>query len=447
MKKALVLTALITGICGFAQEHFSGIGTSQRVGILNGNINPAEFALLDSAVEVNIFGTSVNVSNNKIGFSDLTGSNIEDLIFRGNEPVNMRFDVEVAGPGVAFKIQKWGFAVTSKAHGKLNLIDIDVNLGDAIANNGLNALLNTTTLDGNYNQRLMATTFGELGLSAARTLWDTDKYLLTGGATLKLLFPGSFANFGVDQFQGTINTVAGNSFLTNTNAAVNIAYSGNLGSSFSDFDSYRKSIFGGLNGMAFDFGGNFIIKDDQGGFKLKTGLSIRNLGSMTFSDSNNSTTNYSLVITGNQSLDLNQFQDVDSLQEVEQILLDSGYLTAIRSNRDFKVRLPGVINAYADLKLIPTFYISLFVQQKLTNDSNNDQVTAQNLISLTPRFSLKNFELFTPLSQNEISGFNAGFGLRAWGFYLGSGSLFTAVINDSKQADVFFGYRLGIGKN
>lgn len=447
MKKTLVLTALITSICGFAQEHFSGIGTSQRVGILNGNINPAEFALLDSTVEVNIFGTSVNVSNNKIGFSDLTGSNIEDLIFRGNEPVNMRFDVEVAGPGVAFKIQKWGFAVTSKAYGKLNLIDIDVNLGDAIANNGLNALLNTTTLDGNYNQRLMATTFGELGLSAARTLWDTDKYLLTGGATLKLLFPGSFANFGVDQFQGTINTVAGNSFLTNTNAAVNIAYSGNLGSSFSDFDSYRKSIFGGLNGMAFDFGGNFIIKDDQGGFKLKTGLSIRNLGSMTFSDSNNSTTNYSLAITGNQSLDLNLFQDVDSLQEVEQILLDSGYLTAIRSNRDFKVRLPGVINAYADLKLIPTLYVSLFVQQKLTNDSNNDQVTAQNLISLTPRFSLKNFELFTPLSQNEISGFNAGFGLRAWGFYLGSGSLFTAVINDSKQADVFFGYRLGIGKN
>jgi hypothetical protein len=447
MKKALVLIILITTFGGVAQEHFSGIGTSQRVGILNGNINPAEFALLDSAVEVNFFGTSVNVSNNKIGFSDLTGSNIEELIFRGNEPVNMRFDIEVAGPGVAFKIQKWGFAVTSKAHGTLNLIDVDVNLGDAIANNGLNALLNTTTLDGNDNQRLMATTFGELGLSAARTLWDTDKYLLTGGATLKLLFPGSFANFGVDQFQGTINTAAGNSFLTNTNAAVNIAYSGNLGSSFSDFDSYRNSIFGGLKGMAFDFGGNFIIKDDQGGFKLKTGLSIRNLGSMTFSDANNSTTNYAFAITGNQSLDLNQFQDVDSLQEVEQILLDSGYLTAIRSNRDFKVRLPGVINAYADLKIIPTLYLSLFVQQKLTNDSNNDQVTAQNLISLTPRFSLKNFELFAPISQNEISGFNAGFGLRAWGFYMGSGSLLTAVINDSKQADVFFGYRLGIGKN
>ncbi|MFN3757107.1 MAG: hypothetical protein ACK4RM_09135, partial [Flavobacterium sp.] len=114
---------------------------------------------------------------------------------------------------------------------------------------------------------------------------------------------------------------------------------------------------------------------------------------------------------------------------------------------DFKVKLPGVINAYADLKLISTLYVSMFVQQKLTNDSNDDQVTAQNLISLTPRFSLKNFEVFSPLSQNEISGFNAGLGMRAWGFYLGSGSIFTALINDSKQADIFFGYRLGIGKS
>jgi hypothetical protein len=447
MKKIILFFAFSLCTSTMAQEHFSGIGTSQRVGILNGNINPAEFANLNSNVEVNVFGTSINVSNNKIGFKDLSGSNIENLIFRGSEPVNMRFDIEIAGPGVAFKIQKWGFAVTSKAYGKLNLIDIDVNLGDAIANNGLNSLLNTTTLEGNYNQRLMATTYGELGFSMARSLWETEKFHLSGGATFKLLLPGSYANFGADQFQGTVNTVSGNSFLTNTQANVNIAYSGNLGNSFSDFDSYRKSIFGNMNGFAMDFGGTFSIKNDKDGYKLKTGLSIRNLGSMTFRDANNSSSNYSLAITGNQSLDLNQFQDVDSLQEVEQILLDSGYLTAISGRGDFKVNLPGVINAYADLKLIPTLYVSLFIQQKLSNDSNNNQVTAQNLLAVTPRFSLKNFELFSPLSQNEISGFNAGFGMRAWGFFLGSGSVFTALINDSKQADIFFGYRLGIGKS
>jgi hypothetical protein len=89
----------------------------------------------------------------------------------------------------------------------------------------------------------------------------------------------------------------------------------------------------------------------------------------------------------------------------------------------------------------------VFLQQKLTDDSKNDQITAQNVVTLTPRFSLNNFEIFTPLSQTEIAGFNAGIGFRVYGFFIGSGSAFTALINDSKQADFYIGYRLGLGKS
>ncbi|MCB0443118.1 MAG: hypothetical protein KDC50_03630, partial [Flavobacterium sp.] len=299
MKKLIVPAFILFSICSFAQEHFSGIGTSKRIGILNANFNPAELANLTSRMEVNLFATSINVSNNKIGFSDLNSDeDIEDLIFRGNEPVNLRFDVEVAGPGFAFKHQKWGFAITSKVYGKLNLVDVDANIGDAIANNGLNSLVNFTTLNGNYNQRLVGTTYGEIGLSTARSLWETDKYKLNGGATFKLLFPGSYANFGADQFNGTVNYIGGNAFLTNANASLNIAYSGNLGSSFSDFESYSDSVFGSLNGFAVDFGGTFTIKDENNGYKFNSGISVRNIGGMTFKDENNSSTNYNLVIQG-----------------------------------------------------------------------------------------------------------------------------------------------------
>lgn len=448
MKKLIVLSMTMGCIGLYAQEHFSGIGTSKRIGILNGNINPAEFANLSTPIEVNVFAASINVSNNKIGFSDLTDDeDIEELIFTGNEAVNMRFDVEIAGPGVAFRKNKWGFAVTSKAYGKMNLVDIDVNIGDAIANDGLNSILNSTTLNGNYNQRLIGTTYGEIGFSAARSLWETDKYKLNGGVTLKLLFPGSYANFGADQFEGTITTVAGDSFLSNANANLNIAYSGNLGSSFSDFDSYSKSVFGALNGFGLDFGATFLIKDDTNGYKFNSGISVRNIGKMTFKDDNNSSTNYILSIQGNESLNLSQFEDVDSLQEVEQILVDSGFLTSTSTSNDFKVKLPAVLNAYADLRVVPSLYVSLFLQQKLTDDANNDQITAQNILTVTPRFSLKHFEVYSPLSQNEISGFNAGLGFRVYGFFIGSGSVITALINDSKQADFYLGFRFGIGKS
>jgi hypothetical protein len=448
MKKLIVPFFILSCVCTFAQEHFSGIGTSKRIGILNANFNPAELANLNSKMEVNLFATSINISNNKIGVSDITGDeDFEDLIFKGDEPVNLRFDVEIAGPGFAFKYKKMGFAITSKAYGKLNLVDIDANIGDAIANTGLNSLVNSTTLNGNYNQRLVGTTYGELGFSAARSLWETDKYKLNGGATFKLLFPGSYANFGADQFQGTITNVGGDSFLTNANASVNVAYSGSLGSSFSDFDGYSDSVFGSLNGFAVDFGGTFTIKDEKNGYKLNSGISVRNIGGMTFKDENNSSTNYNLVIQGNQSLNLSQFENVDSLQEVEQILVDSGFLTSTSSSEDFKVKLPTVLNAYADMQVIPTLYVSLFLQQKLTDDAKNDQITAQNVVTLTPRFSLKHFEVFVPLSQTEIAGFNAGIGFRVYGFFIGSGSAFTALINDSKQADFYFGYRFGLGKS
>jgi hypothetical protein len=448
MKNLIVPVFILLSLYSFGQEHFSGIGTSKRIGILNANFNPAELANLSSKMEVNLFATSINVSNNKIGFSDLNSDeDIEDLIFKGDEPVNLRFDVEVAGPGFAFRYKKWGFALTSKAYGKLNLVDVDANIGDAIANNGLNSLVNFTSLNGNYNQRLVGTTYGEIGLSAARSLWETDKYKVNGGATFKLLFPGSYANFGADQFEGTVNYVGGNSFLTNANASLNIAYSGNLGSSFSDFDSYTDSVFGGLNGFAVDFGGTFTIKDEKNGYKFNSGISVRNIGAMTFKDENNSTTNYDLTIQGAESLDLSQFENVDSLQEVEQILVDSGFLTSTSSSQDFKVKLPTVLNAYADLQVVTTLYVSVFLQQKLNDDGQNDQITAQNVLTLTPRFALKNFEVFAPLSQTEISGFNAGIGFRVYGFFVGSGSAVTALLNDSKQADFYIGYRLGLGKS
>jgi hypothetical protein len=447
MKKIIFLLLTVLSYNTFAQEHFSGIGTSKRISLLNGTFNPAELANLSSKVDVQLFATSFIVTNNKIGFSDLTSdADFDNLLFVGDDPVNMRFDAEILGPGVAFKIKKWGFGVASKVYAKFNLVDIDVNIGDAIVNSDLNSLLNTTILDENNNQRIIGTSYGELAFSVARNVWETEKYKFNSGATIKLLFPGSYANFGIEQFNGTITSVNGNSFLSDASANVNISYSGNLANDYTNFDDYSNSIFGGLKGMAADFGASFTIKDSLDGYKFNTGISVRNIGRMTFSNSNNSNSNYTLSIPANESLNLNQFENVNSIRDIEQILLDSEYLSSTSENRDFKVKLPTVINLYADIKIIPTFYASVFLQQKLNDDGKNDQITAQNLITLTPRFSLRHFEVFTPISQTEIAGFNTGFGLRAYGFFIGSGSIVTALLNDSKQADFYFGYRLGLGK-
>ncbi|HEX9979075.1 MAG TPA: hypothetical protein VGB50_00760 [Flavobacterium sp.] len=447
MKRLILSICLVIAATSTAQQHFAGISTSSRTSLINGSMNPAELTNITTTYEINVLSPSVNASSNKVGFSDLvSGNELEEKIFEGSDAANLSIDAEILGPGVAYKWESWTFALSTKANAKLYLVDIDVNIGDAIANAGINSIAGSTTISNNFNQRVNGTTWGEVGLSAARDIFDNEQHKISGGVSFKLLFPGSYANFGADRFTGTVNNVLGNGTLTDTQANLNIAYSGNLGNDFTDFNDYAKSLYGKLNGLAVDLGVNYRLKDMSGtGYRVNAGLSVRNIGGMTFRSSNNSSTNYVLSIQGTEALDLNQFENVESLEEVEDILLASGYLNRTNNRAsDFKVKLPTIFTGYADVRIIPDLFATIYTQQRLSKNDDNNQIATENVTSLTPRYLLSNVEFMLPLSINEISGFAAGVGFRAYGFFLGSSSILSALISDSKQADIFLGYSFGI---
>ena len=442
MKKFIFSLFLIYGTISFSQNQFSGISTSSRVGILNASINPAELTNLSKKFEVNIFGISVNASNDQVSIGDINSDiNFEDILFKGNSPVNARIDAEIMGPGFAMKWKKWGFAIISKGYAKFDMVDIDPALGNAIINNDIP--LNVTLLNNNSNQRLSGTTYGEIGLSVARTLFENEKHKFSGGVTFKLLFPASYSNFGLSELKGNITKVGGDSYLTtDAPASLSIAYSGNLANSFTDSENYTKSIFGGLHGFAGDLGVNYQLKTDNK-YKLNAGFSIRNIGTMTYKDENNYNTNYVFSTQDPGPLNLSLIADIDNLADLEQILKNGGYLVENPKKRKFDVKLPTSINAYVDYNIIPKFYISAFLQQKVNKDESNEQITTPNLVSITPRVNLGFFETYIPVTFHEISGTNVGFGFRLGGFYLGSSSLVSALISDSKQGDIYTGFRWG----
>lgn len=445
MKKTLLLTLLVSIVC-YSQDHFSGITTSKRVGVLNIGLNPSELANINNRFEIQLFSTSINASNNKIGFNDIiNGNNLENILFKGSDPVSFNVDSEIVGPGFAFKILNWGFAITSKGYVKGNITDVDPNLGSALTNGILSSVNNGTALiSSNSNQRMNATTWGEIGFSAAHKIFENKINKLNAGITFKLLFPGSYANLGLDNFQGRITNNLGNLVLTNATANLNIAYSGNLGNDFTNSSDYTSSIFGNLQGVATDIGIDYQLLGTNNNYKLKIGASIKNIGSMTFKSASNYTTNYTLSIQGNQSLNLDQFQNSNGITEIETILLNSGYLTKNSQSRDFNVKLPTTFNLYTDIKIASKFNITLFTQQKINSNGNNDQIMSQNIISITPRVSLGIFEAYLPLAKNEISGTTGGIGFRLGGFFLGSNSILTAITSDTKQADFYTGFRFGI---
>jgi len=446
MKNTLLFTFGLLSAGVFAQEHFSGINTSRRTGLLNAAINPAELTNLKNDHEVNIFNFSANIANNKLTFGDLTGSDedFEEMLFAGSEPVNMRADVEILGPAFGFKLEKWAFAISSGAKIKADVIDVNPALGRALTN-GVTSVAEVDDIIANYNQKTSATTWGEIGLSVARDLYNTEIHKVSAGATFKLLFPGSYANIGAGNFRGTVENNLGDVNLTDASGMVNVAYSGSLANDFTDSGNFTDFFAGGLNGSAVDIGVNYQWKDvDDTGYKLNAGLAVRNLGSMTFKDDNNVSRNYSLEVGPGESLDLNQFEDVDSLTELEDILLDNPeFFTASNAQSDFKVKLPTMISAYADVKLHSKWFASAYIQQKMNEDSDNQQISMQNIVTITPRYSGNFFEAYTPLSHNEISGFTAGVGFRLGGFFIGSGSLLSAAFTDTDQADAYFGFRFG----
>ncbi len=445
MKKIILTFSILLSISTIAQDRFSGISTSSQVGILNGVNNPAEFANLAKNFEINGIGINVGLANNTVSISDLSSDiDLVDIIFSGNEPVNLRIEASVLGPSFAMKWKEWGFGITTKANTKADLVDFDPTFGRAIVNDYVPDIINNVNVD--ENQRFYGIAWGEIGLSVARTVYENEKHKVSAGATFNLLFPGTYSNFGIDNLSGKIvNSDSGTYLVTNQPSNLNISYSGNLGNEFTDANDFTSSVFGGLNGVSADIGLNYQLKDETipNKYKIKVGLSVRNIGSMTFKDDNNYATNYNLDIPVNNPLNLELFTDSNNLGEVEDILRDNGYLVGQpQDKRNFKVAMPTLFTMYADFRVLSKLYLTGYWQQSMKNNNGNEQITALNVFSVTPRVLLGSFEAFVPFTTNNVSDLSVGFGFRLGGFYLGSNALFSALLADNKAADIYMGFRV-----
>ncbi|MEY2692442.1 MAG: hypothetical protein RIT03_832 [Bacteroidota bacterium] len=451
MKKLFFIAAITVVVGAKAQEHFAGISTSKRVGIINLEVNSSELANLKNHFEIQLLSSSMTISNNKVGFSDLLDdTNAENLILAGDKPINFNFNLESIGPGVAVRLLKWRFAVTSKVNLKAGMLNVDPILASYLTGSDVHEIPVGDFRDREFlaNQRFNGTIWGEVGFAVARKVWENEKGLLNAGVNVKLLFPGSYANMGIGNFQGTISNDGSDLLLTDADADINFAYSGSLSKNFTNSNQYTSSLYGNLDGLAADFGVDYQLKKGNS-YKIKLGASIMNLGSMRFNDRDNLSTTYKLKVSGTQSLVLNYFDGIEDMIEIKQHLIDEAAqgnieFTEITSNKDFKVNLPTTFNLYADVNLISKLNVTLFTQQKLHSNSSNSQITSQTIYSVTPRFGIGFFEAYLPISYNDFSGNNAGLGFRLGGFFMGSNSVLSAMSSNTKQADLHFGFRFAI---
>jgi hypothetical protein len=438
------LSLLLTTSLVFSQS-FPGYRSGNYTGVNGVFHNPANIANNRYRWDVNLVGLGVNVGNSQASFtlSDLDAvfnSEVDSLFFgNSNKASNGIIHTEIIGPSAMLNMGKHSFALSTRMRIFGNIHDIDGNIIQSIDDD--NDVL-PVTLNSNNNQKIILNAWTEIGGSYGRVLYNKDKHFLKAGITAKYLIgsANSFAN--INNLKGTLReNLIGEVYLTDASGRVAIGVSG------INFDDIEGDDFfsSNGNGLGFDLGVIYEYRPDANSteYKFKAGLALLDLGSITYKPKSDEFGDYTISIPNGQEWYPSDLND-KSFSEIKSYLDASPYFVNNASSLGtYKSNLPTTLQATFDYAFNKHFFTEVAGQLSLVSNDNAYSPFQYNAVTITPRYEGRRFGFYLPINYNQLTNFNMGFSLRAGPLFLGSGSLLTALIDNSKQADLFFGIRFG----
>lgn len=451
MKKINICTLLFI-IISFhlsAQNAYNGIRTSKRAGILGATINPAELANMPQKVDVHFVGFDFNLANNVVNLTPSSIGNLDSFVDKffnqvTPEGFTLRLNMDVMGPGGAYAINdKMTAGLFTRARLQMAVNNIDVVAGKALARSETieNAMLPyTTPTINNMSMNLVGWT--EIGGSFAMNLYNSEQHSLSGGASIKALFLGGYANAFLTNFKATIDTTAsGNVRISNGSGEIGMEHTG----SNDPLEDVGSNFMGSPKGIGFDLGATYQYKDKKTGeYILKLGASIVDIGSM--SASMNAKNSRSFRINPITNFDPSTIQG-DNMDDIINNIKATGIASEVPIDSTQSINLPTAFNLTADWNIWKSFYLTAHMQRPMTKKENPRSLIAPDFISFTPRISFRVFEAYMPLSFSSLQGTTLGLGVKVGPVYFGTGSLLSAAFSESNKAvDFHFGFRAGFGK-
>lgn len=448
--------AICSGSLG-AQE-FAGYRSGNFTGVNAVFFNPANIADSRYRFAFNLFSASTMAGNNKASFNTKTiaGSfdtdNVKNkLLSSGPGASSGMVSVNLHGPSLMITTgKKSAIALTSRFRTMANMIDIDGQLASQIINDVNDDVSFPYTITSNENMRLAVTAWSEFGLSYARTFLDNGAHFLKAGVSVKYLAGVANGYLNINQLNASINDDGSeNPYLQNTTGRIGAGYAG---VSLSDVES-PKSLkinstgFGGDIGVVYEFRpGHAGYKTAEGSwmrdrnkYKLKVGLALLDIGRINFKRDQNRSGNYELHITGHERLYLSEFENLELENYNAYFQSRPQYFTPAVDDISKQVfALPATLQLDVDYRLYRGFYASLAAQVPFTGTSVANNRYYSNF-TLTPRYEGKFLGLYVPVNYNSLTHFNAGVSLRLGPAFIGSGSVLSAVLGQSKQADIHAG--------
>jgi outer membrane protein OmpA-like peptidoglycan-associated protein len=455
MKKCyLTLFCLLVTVSIIRSQTFPGYRTSNYTGVNGVVFNPANIADNRFMWDVNIFAINgfVGTSQSGLRFKDITRSfnadSLKSKLLRGNDHLNSLSYVDVLGPSVMVSLSpKTSLAFTTRSRVFANGSDINGNLASTMLDGGKTTKGIPFTFD---NNMLVHTTgWTEIGGSVGQVLTNKgSQNFFKAGITLKYIAGTADSYLSTNGLSGTV-TGTGNTYLTSTSGSLSLnTTDANFNDyKFKDFFKFNGHGFGGDIGFVYEWRpaadySMYVSDRFDNKYKLKIAASLLDVGRINFNRSNNQAANYAVNIPTGEAFALNKFAD-KSIKDYKTTLDESPYFTGTSASNSYKVTLPTTIHAEVDYMIGKGFALNA-AGQFTANQKGTLSMYYYNAYSLTPRWENKMFSVELPLSYNELTQFNAGVAFRAGPFFIGSGSVLSALVHDSKQADLHLGFHFGM---
>ncbi|TDW97285.1 DUF5723 family protein [Dinghuibacter silviterrae] len=449
MKRCLLFMGFLYPFLTGAQT-LPGFSTGNYTGVTGVFSNPANIADSRYRFDVCLFSLDPDVASDRVSFklgtlgSSLKGDSLRNQLFGGGTgTVSALINVCIQGPSVMLRLPgKFSVALTTRARVVANVRDLDRSLANSLDNsqNG-NANL-PVTIQSPGNMAVNVNAWKEIGASVAREVMHKGPNFLKAGVTLRYLMGVGNGYMLVRNFSGTINedNVLQQPYLSPTTGQIGMGFAG------IDFSHVKGKDLTETHGtgVGADLGLVYEFRLPKGGYLLRAGASLLDLGSIGYTPEPQSSGVYNVHIGANQRYYLSDLDSVNLDNYKQHFAQNPLYFTPTDSGTaKYRVSLPTRVQLDLDYHVISFLYVNVMAQIRVASIQKAYNPTSYNTYTLTPRLEMRHLGVFVPISYNTLSGVNAGLALRAGPVFLGSGSILGAIFGQSKDANFFIGVHVG----
>lgn len=426
-------------------QSFLGLHTSNFDPLKNVYYNPAILSGSDLRWQLNVLSVDINAGNDYIRVGKLRGvvrdfdRNINFPEILNGQSKNLNLNADIQGPGFMMQIGKNAFAITTRARIVTSVNDVNEGMASSLYNHGKQLLQYVPSFQ---DDRITAAMhqYTELGLAYSRELLDKGGHRLRAGIHFKFLSPGFYTGFEGNNlsYQRTLHP-ENDSTVNVGNSTFDLRVSEQLqkGSNGKADFSYPFTI----SGFGIDAGVEYEFRVTRlKNYFIRAGIAINDMGTMAYQYGN-----YSRTFTGNgRDIPSSSLLGEDGILRSWDEVLDS-LGTQQKSSGKFNVNLPMVLNAYADICVIPKLYLHVGAQFNPYNfEKGNPKANLPSVITLVPRFETNKISAFLPISYDRYGGMSIGGGARIGMIGFGTSNLVSSFMKkDFTAVDFYFSVAFG----